>query len=94
MSGHPGDPQQAAAVLYRHRHRLSPDILRTIQDVWVCASAARYGEPFETGWAEDPTAYRDHDVADCEADDSGIDLDGATGNCPQTSPPVDLREQP
>lgn len=78
MSGHPGDPQQAAAVLYRHRHRLTPNILRTIQDVWVCASAARYGEPYETWWVEDLGRYLDHDVAKCEADDSDIDLDGAT----------------
>jgi hypothetical protein len=93
MSGEPMNPQEAAAVLYRHRHRLSPDILRTIQEVWVCASAARYGEPYETWWVEDLDAYSDHDVAECEADDAGIDFHGAASVSPQTAPPVQLREQ-
>src|SRR5581483_7664097 len=57
----PPGPYQAVSILHQHRHHLTPDILRTIQDIWVCASAARYGAPYETGWAEDPDAYRDHD---------------------------------
>jgi NTP pyrophosphatase (non-canonical NTP hydrolase) len=85
------DLQQAAAVLYLHRHRLSPDMLRTIQDLWVCASAARYGGPFETGWADDPDAYSEHDVRECEADD-GAELADTIGASAETTPPVNLRE--
>ncbi len=39
----------------------------------MCASAARYGEPYETGWAEDPDAYRNHDTAACEQEDEEAD---------------------
>lgn len=91
MSGQPVDARRAAAILYRHRCELSPDILRTIKDAWVCASAARYGEPYETGWAEDPDAYREHDVAECEADDD--DLNSAAGTSLETTTPAAIREQ-
>lgn len=92
MSGQPVDLRQAAAVLYHHRHRLSPDMLRTIQDVWVCAAPARYGRPFETGWVEDPDAYSEHDVNECEADDDAEDLADTIGTIAGTAPAVNLRE--
>ena len=40
----------AAEVLFEHRHDLPSDILRTIQNVWTCASQARFGEPYEAFW--------------------------------------------
>ncbi len=43
----------------------------------MCASAARYGEPFETGWAEDPDVYRNHDTAACEQNDDEEEADDA-----------------
>jgi hypothetical protein len=92
MSGPPADPRQAAAVLYHHMHGLSPDILRTIQDAWVCASAARYGGRFETAWAKDPDACSEHDVSECEADDGTADAAGTIGTSPEAAPPVNLRE--
>lgn len=61
-------PSDAVAVLFAARHTLAPDILRSLQDIWACASAARYGEPYESWWLEDLDAYRDHDVAACEAE--------------------------
>lgn len=91
MSGPPADLRQAAAVLYLHRHRLSPGILRTIQNVWVCASAARYGGPLGTGWAEDPDACSEHDVSECEADDGAADL-ADIGASTGTMPSMNLRE--
>jgi hypothetical protein len=62
MTGPPAGLPQAAAILYRHRDRLSPDILRTIQAAWVCVPAAWHGGPSETGWVEDPDAYSRIDI--------------------------------
>lgn len=92
MSGQPTAVRQAAAILCLHRHRLSPGILRTIQDARVCASAARYGEPHETGWAEDPDVYREHDLHECEADDEAASLAGTVETGPETPPAVNLQE--
>lgn len=81
--------RQAAAAPYLHR--LSPDTLRTIRNVWVCASAARYGRLVETGWVEDPDAYSEHDASDCEADDGAanlVDIEASAG----TMPLVNLRQ--
>jgi hypothetical protein len=63
-------------------------MLRTIQNVGVCASAARYGPPFETGWAEDPDAYSDHDVKEYEADDAAdlADIGASAGTMPPANP--------
>jgi len=55
-------PRQAVDVLFAARHTLTPDILRSLRDTWLCASAARYGAPHES-WEYDPSAYRDHDMA-------------------------------
>lgn len=61
-------PQEAIEVLSRERHRLAPDIIRSLQDIWACASAARYGEPYETWFTDDPEFYATHDIAECEDD--------------------------
>jgi len=58
---------QAIEVLFRHRHHLDPSALRSLRDIWDCASAARYGEPYET-WDPDPEFYATHDTATCEED--------------------------
>jgi hypothetical protein len=57
--------QEAIDVLFEHRHHLDPDVLRSLRDIWDCASAARYGEPYET-WDTDPEFYATHDTAECE----------------------------
>lgn len=59
---------EAANLLFRHRHNLAPDVLRTLACVWQCASAARYGEPHEEFWADQDDFYAGHDVDECEAD--------------------------
>jgi NTP pyrophosphatase (non-canonical NTP hydrolase) len=74
------DPYQAVSALYRYRHHLTPDLLRSLAYIWVCGSAARYGEPYETWQFEDLDLYRTHDTAQCHADDD-------TGPCP---PPLNL----
>jgi NTP pyrophosphatase (non-canonical NTP hydrolase) len=91
MSGQPMDLRQAVNILHRYRHQLSPDILRTIQDVWVCACAARCGEPYETGWADDPDVYREHDVSECEADDTPAALVGALETGAGPAPQMELQ---
>jgi len=57
---------EAVAVLFAARHTLPSDVLRSLQDIWICASAARFGEPYE-GWEVDAQAYRDHNVVACES---------------------------
>jgi hypothetical protein len=57
---------EATEVLFASRHVLPSDVIRSLADIYTCASAARYGEPHETGWL-DPDRFRDHDTAECEA---------------------------
>lgn len=66
------DPvSQAVDVLFAHRHTLPPDVLRSMQDIWTCASAARSGEPFEVRtWAEIRAEIAAHDTAACERDNA------------------------
>lgn len=57
----------AIEVLYFSRHSLPSDVLRSIQDIYTCASAnRRNGEPFETWWFE-PEHFRKHNTAECFA---------------------------
>lgn len=60
--------QDALDVLFASRHQLAPDALRSLRDIWDCASAARYGQPYEP-WDYDPEFYATHDTAECEQDD-------------------------
>lgn len=63
----PGEAVYAAVeVLYAARHRLDPDVLRSLAGIYVCASAARYHEPYEAFWEDADWAA--HDTAECEAD--------------------------
>ena len=62
--------QEAVEVLFAERHHLGPDVLRSLQGIWDCASAARYGEPYER-WGYDPEFYAAHDTAECEDDAEG-----------------------
>lgn len=64
-----GDDIRAAVdVLFAHRHSLPGDVLRSLQSVYVCASAAKYGRPYEEGWL-DPEEFASHDVSECESGD-------------------------
>lgn len=59
---------EAIDALYVMRHHLSSDAIRSLQGIYRCAAAARYGQPHETGWVEDdPAFYVTHDVTECEA---------------------------
>jgi hypothetical protein len=62
---------EAVNTLFTFRHSLTPDVLRSLADIWVCASAARWGKPYETWWLDmdDPEVadmYTGQDVAECE----------------------------
>lgn len=72
----PPDPvYEAVELLFRHRHNLAPDVLRSLADIWSCASAARYGEPHEEFWTAlaEEGFYGTHDTAECES----VRMDGA-----------------
>lgn len=63
----------AVEVLYAHRHTLPNDALRSLQGIYLCASAARFGELYEPIDEEEFRAtYLDHDVAGCEAEDGEV----------------------
>lgn len=59
---------EAVEVLFAYRHHLPNDVLRSLQGIYLCASAARFGEFYETWWVEDASLIRDHNTADCEAE--------------------------
>jgi hypothetical protein len=60
------DVYPAVEVLFRERHRLPSDVLRSLAGIWTCASAARYGEPHERFWEDED--FTGHDPAACEAE--------------------------
>lgn len=74
MSAAPGaapgiTPCEAVAALFRARHSLPADVLRSLQDIWFCASAAQYGEAHEDPpW--EPEDFREHDTAECEEENA------------------------
>jgi hypothetical protein len=61
------EPEVYAAVetLFRHRHTLPNDALRTVQCIYDCCSAARFGERYEA--PTDADFYHSHDTVECEA---------------------------
>ena len=59
----------ATSVPFQHRHELPSDVPQSLADSWMCASAARFGAPFETWWPDDQDGfYRTRDTAQCKAD--------------------------
>lgn len=65
---HVGDHVDAANLLHACRHQLPNDVLRSLQSIWFCASAARFGQPYEPFWEDqDAAAYAEHNTAECEA---------------------------
>jgi len=58
---------EAVEVLFLHRHSLPADVLRSMQSIYLCASAAQYGEPYERGWL-DEEEIASHDLSECETD--------------------------
>jgi hypothetical protein len=77
--GAPPDPDKDPVVaatdrLFANRHHLPPDILRSLEGLLFCASAARYGQPYERfwehgGWSDE--AFTAHHTACCEAENDG-----------------------
>ena len=66
-AAHPSGAVVAAVdLLFRYRHELDPSMLRSLQNIWHCASAARYGRPYED-WDYGPEFYATHDD-DCGAE--------------------------
>lgn len=66
---------EAVEVLYRNRHNLPSDLIRTLQAIWICRSAAYYQGPGEKFWEDFDWSI--HNVGQCEAEDSRI-----PGVCP------------
>ena len=58
---------RAVQVLFSARHSLRSDILRSLDNIVFCASAARFGEPYER-LTRDLAEYVEHDTARCEAE--------------------------
>jgi len=76
----PGGEVVAAAVevLHAWRHRLGPEVMRSLAEVWRCASAARYGEPVGEPWA-DQQVWSGHRVAAGEGRDKRDDEEHGEG---------------
>lgn len=61
---------QAVHVLFQHRHTACRRPARAEQHL-PCASAVRYGEPYERrDPAYDAAFCRDHDTAECERENA------------------------
>jgi hypothetical protein len=63
----------AVELLFTARHRLPGDVIRSLDSIQFCASAALYRAP--EGFEHDPSEYTEHDTAECEAEDTQDDLD-------------------
>ncbi|WP_226366933.1 hypothetical protein [Pseudonocardia sp. ICBG162] len=55
----------AVARLFERRHRLAYGELRLVEQIWCCASAARYGAPHERFWDDLDEQLADHDLTEC-----------------------------
>ncbi len=78
------DPLYSAIeVLFRNRHELPPDALRSLGSIWMCASAARYGGHYEPFWEDSAEFYAEHDVLKCEEESGpgGSTFDARTMPC-------------
>jgi hypothetical protein len=56
----------ATEILFAARHRLPGDVIRSLDSILFCASAALYGQA--EGFEHDPDEYGEHDVQECEAE--------------------------
>jgi hypothetical protein len=63
----------AVELLFTARHRLPGDVIRSLDSILFCASAALYGGP--EGYVPDPQEWAEHTVAGCEAGGSEDDPD-------------------
>lgn len=53
--------------LWTYRHDLPPDVLRTLADIWLCATASRWpGSPPNRFWDNDPEVFTRHDTIHCD----------------------------
>jgi hypothetical protein len=65
------DPVYAAVdLLFKCRHQLPPDVLRSLGSIWGCGLVARYGFPNEE-LCIDTEELEQHDIAECERENAG-----------------------
>lgn len=52
--------------LWAERHFLPTDVLRSLADIWICASAVRMPQtPPDRFWDDDPHLFAAHDTVSC-----------------------------
>ena len=61
----------AVEILFTARHRLPGDVIRSLDCILFCASAALYGQA--EGFEHEPAEYAEHDSRECEADEDETD---------------------
>ncbi|SFO40326.1 hypothetical protein SAMN05216207_10524 [Pseudonocardia ammonioxydans] len=70
------------ADLWVHRHHLPADVLRSLADIWLCATAARLPQASpDRFWEDDADFYAGHDTVSCSL--------RHPGHRPGSAPPVD-----
>lgn len=52
------------AIIWARRHYLPTDVLRSLDSIWVCATAASAAPP-DRFWERDPHWYDHHDTVTC-----------------------------
>lgn len=53
--------------LWTNRHYLPPDVLRTLAEIWLCATAIHWpGSPPNRFWDNVPEVFTRHDTTYCE----------------------------
>lgn len=61
-----GAPPEDLAALWVHRHHLPADVLRSLADIWLCATAARLPQATpDQFWEDDADFYAGHDTVSC-----------------------------
>ncbi|MBW0106055.1 hypothetical protein [Pseudonocardia sp. KRD291] len=60
----------AVERIFERRHQLTGGEVLALQEAWCCASAARWGAPYERFWEFDLDAeLAEHDLTECEDPD-------------------------
>ncbi|ALE86606.1 hypothetical protein [Pseudonocardia sp. HH130629-09] len=73
--------------LWVHRHLLPADVLRTLADVWICASAVRMPAVApDRFWDDDPGFFARHDTVTCSLRTALPDRPGTAGPRPPLPP--------